>query len=69
MREPVDSMPSTIRALTFSRARTSSASVAGSARKRSSSSPTTFIASTRLSGRVPTYRPTWPVSAYWPANE
>ena len=54
MREPVDSMPSTTRALTFSRARTSSSSAAGASRRRASSSPTTPIASVRLSGRVPT---------------
>ena len=43
--------------------------VAGCSRSRASSSATTCIASDTLSGRVPTYRPTWPVSAYWPANE
>ncbi len=54
MREPVDSMPSTMRALTFSRARTSSSSVAGCSRRRPSSSRTTAMASLRFSGRVPT---------------
>ena len=53
MRADEDSIASTTRALTFSRARSSSSSVAGCSRSRSSSAPTTSIACARLSGRVP----------------
>ena len=54
MRAAEDSIASTTRALTFSRARASSSSVAGCSRIRSSSALTTSIASPRFSGRVPT---------------
>ena len=54
MRAPADSSPSTIRALTFSRARLSSSAVTPSLRRRSSSAATISIAAARLSGRVPT---------------
>ena len=62
-------MASVVRPFTFSRARSSSASVTPSAATRRSSSPITSMASSTLSGRVPTYRPTWPESMNWLANE
>ena len=59
----VDSNDSTIRPFTFSFARSSSSAATGSSTIRSSSAPMTFMASATLSGRVPTYTPTCPVSA------
>jgi hypothetical protein len=54
MRESVDSIESTVRPLTFSRARSSSCSLTPSLCRRSSSVPITSIASATFSGRVPT---------------
>ncbi len=54
MRVPLDSIESTVRPLTLSRARSTSASVTPSSWRRRSSVPITSIASATLSGRVPT---------------
>ena len=54
MRAELDSIASTVRPFTFSRARSSSAAVTPSSLRRRSSVPITSIASWTLSGRVPT---------------
>ncbi len=54
MRANVDSMDRVVRPFTFSRARSSSASVTPSEASLRSSVPITSMASVTLSGRVPT---------------
>ena len=53
MRVSVDSIESTVRPFTLSRARSSSSSVTPSSCRRRSSEPITSTASPTLSGRVP----------------